>query len=199
MGTRNLTIVVLNGEYKADKYCQWDGYLEGAGLGMLDFLATKFEKTQFITNLNKLKVLTRKQVNELWVSFGKKPDESWVNMEVADKFKKVHPQLGRDMPGYEFLAAIQDGATQTIAESDIEFVNDSLFCEYAYVVDLDKDTFEIYIGYNDKPLDKTERFYQEKPNDGGYYPVKLLKSYDLNNLPTKEDLLELDKELQETG
>lgn len=38
MGTRNLTIVHKNGEYKVAQYGQWDGYPEGLGVDLLSFL-----------------------------------------------------------------------------------------------------------------------------------------------------------------
>ena len=38
MGTRNLTIVHKNGEYKVAQYGQWDGYPEGLGATLLNFL-----------------------------------------------------------------------------------------------------------------------------------------------------------------
>lgn len=40
------------------------------------------------------------------------------------------------------------------------FADDSLFCEWAYVLDMDNDTLEIYKGFNKKPLDASERFYR---------------------------------------
>ena len=38
MGTRNLTIVHSNGEYKVAQYGQWDGYPEGLGIQLLKYL-----------------------------------------------------------------------------------------------------------------------------------------------------------------
>src|SRR5574337_1233174 len=39
MGTRNLTAVMMNGEYKVAQYGQWDGYPEGQGKTILEFLS----------------------------------------------------------------------------------------------------------------------------------------------------------------
>ena len=38
MGTRNLTIVHSNGEYKVAQYGHWDGYPEGLGVQLLEYL-----------------------------------------------------------------------------------------------------------------------------------------------------------------
>ena len=35
MGTRNLTIVYYDGDYRVAQYGQWDGYPEGAGIEVL--------------------------------------------------------------------------------------------------------------------------------------------------------------------
>jgi hypothetical protein len=56
-------------------------------------------------------------------------------------------------------------------------------------VDFDTNKFEIFEGYNQEPLKGDERFYSDKPNKDGYYPVKLVKSYVLTNLPTEEEFL----------
>lgn len=41
MGTRNLTAVYLDGQYKVAQYGQWDGYPEGQGITVLTFLRDK--------------------------------------------------------------------------------------------------------------------------------------------------------------
>ena len=43
MGTRNLTAVYLDGQYKVAQYGQWDGYPEGQGITALTFLRDKMD------------------------------------------------------------------------------------------------------------------------------------------------------------
>ena len=38
MGTRNLTCVIKDGKYRVAQYGQWDGYPEGQGMNILNFL-----------------------------------------------------------------------------------------------------------------------------------------------------------------
>ena len=86
-------------------------------------------------------------------------------------------------------------------EDDINFAADSLFCEWAYVIDLDKRTFEVYEGFNKEPLNEDERFffleeksYKEHRGVDQYHPVKLVKSWSLDELPTGEEFLGAFKE-----
>lgn len=71
----------------------------------------------------------------------------------------------------------------------------------AYIIDFDKNTFEIYEGFNNTPLEAHDRFfgmvcpkYADKKNSSDiYYPVKLKKVFSLYDLPTVEEfLLELE-------
>ena len=86
--------------------------------------------------------------------------------------------------------------------ANILLAADSIWCEWAYVIDLDKGTFEVYKGFNKQPLGKEQRFrylqdlnlHMDKKDDGtlyhnGYYPVRHLVTFKLNNLPTPHEFL----------
>lgn len=196
MGTRNLTIVISNGKTKVAQYGQWDGYPEGQGQTILKFLR-EVNLKEFKASIDKLKWLTKKECTLL------DKDE--------DTYTK-HPYLSRDCGG-QILGAIHYG-TMNVSEGlgkrkDIKvnvlglidstnFVNDSLFCEWAYVVDLDKGTFEVYRGFNQSQLAETERFAPNQKSDDGYYPVKLFKTHKLSKLPTVKEFIKIGKEEVET-
>lgn len=178
MGTRNLTCVLQNGEFKVAQYCQWDGYPTGQGKIIVDFLKSGFDKEKFVKELNKILWITEEEHKKFWKEAGSKGD-GWVSMDVADKFKKAHPELHRDTGGV-ILQLIQEGKVKVLNNS-IDFADDSLFCEWCYILNLDNDTLEVYGGFNKEPIDHEERFYKEKPTDSGYYPVRLLDVFDIRN------------------
>jgi len=62
------------------------------------------------------------------------------------------------------------------------FLHASLFCEYAYIINLTDNTLEVYEGFQkEKPVGR----YADVPPDpdNGYYAVTLVKAYPLNALP----------------
>lgn len=190
MGTRNLTCVVLNGEYKVAQYGQFDGYPSGGGKFILSFLRelNSQSKEEFKKKISGLTASSGAFVKECWIKCGADGSRAFTTMDVSDRFEKEFPQFHRST-GAEILKMVLDGKTDSVYLNK-EFAEDSLFCEWAYVVDLDKDTFEIYRGFNQNPLDKSERFYKEYPNTEGYYPVRHLKTYSLENLPDVDSFIE---------
>lgn len=180
MGTRHLVCVAKDGNYKVAQYGQWDGYPSGQGLTLLTFLRDKLKKDKFIENLGKTFQPNDEQIDEM----NKKIDESGLGVN------KLYPSMSRDTGG-DILELIQESEEPVPLRLTISFAAESLFCEYAYVVDLDKNTFEIFTGFNKCQLDKNERFYGLKSDDGtdGYYPVRHVKTYQLDSLPTNEDFL----------
>ena len=174
MGTRNLTIVYSNGEYKVAQYGQWDGYPEGLGVQLLKYLKG--------ININEL----RNAVNDCTYLSKEDFDEINKNIDEAKKdnprfsWQKFYPELSRDTGG-DILELIMF-KNKTKLQNSLNFAADSLFCEWAYVIDLDKNTYEVYEGFNKEPLDESERFYfltpiaekEYRENPKEYYPVKFV-------------------------
>lgn len=57
-----------------------------------------------------------------------------------------------------------------------DFIKDSLFCEYAYIINLDTNDLEFWVGFQHEP-DTNNRYGTEQ--DDGYYPCKMLACYPL--------------------
>jgi plasmid maintenance system antidote protein VapI len=171
MGTRNLTAVYFKGEFRIAQYGQWDGYISGSGWGILEFLKEKFNREQFEANLLKTRFVSSQQ-----------------ELEKLYKTKPIY--FTRDT-GYRILEVVQESQEEVInLQNSIDFAADSVFCEYAYVIDLDTNKLEVYEGFQKQPH-KEGRFcefiYQSQGGEE-YYPVKLAASYDLDNLPTREQM-----------
>lgn len=177
MGTRNLTCVYKNGDYKVAQYGQWDGYPEGQGVTILEFLH-KVNMDEFKNAIDECRWITQEEIDEI--------NKNIKNGEM-DNWAKYYPELNRDTGG-EILSLILF-KNKTVLQNSLEFANDSLFCEWAYVIDLDQNTFEVHSGFNKERLSETERFYNLENNEKEYKPVSLVKSFDLDDLPTKEDFI----------
>ena len=66
-----------------------------------------------------------------------------MTMESGEKWSNDFPSLSRDT-GAEILSLIANAKGLVPLALDLEFVNDALWCEGAYVIDLDADTFTSY-------------------------------------------------------
>ena len=202
MGTRHLICVVKDGEYKVAQYGQWDGYPGGQGIDILDFLTNEIDRETFEAKVKTLTWITDKEHKAQWVECGALKDSDLVSMAVAEKHAAKYPENSRDT-GAKILSVIQNSDRPIRLISQLEFAGDSLFCEWAYVIDLDKNTFEVYEGFNKEPLQDNERFSMLEKHkesielDGqkiieskqNYYPVKFAKSFELDNLPPVSDFL----------
>jgi len=195
MGTRNLTIVHINGEYKVAQYGQWDGYPGGQGATILDFLGRigGEETAQFKNKLMLATFHDTKSLNEL---------QHEIEMSgLSSTWQKTWPELSRDT-GAEVLDLIFSKPDGIKLKNEMPFAGDSLMCEWAYVIDFDTNKLEVYRGFNREPLDKDDRFYHVKGLDDrsstGYFPMKMAASYDLVDLPSvakmEMDCLDRDKD-----
>ena len=201
MGTRNLVCVMKDREYRVAQYGQWDGYPDGQGIDVLKFLKT-YNKEKFLNNLDKyIQFGTDEQIQEQWIQCGS-DGSGWCTSDISDKHDQLFPENSRNT-GAGILSIIAKTKKKLLLQNTIDFAVDSLFCEFVYVVDFDKNTYEIYEGFNENFLDPNERFSflinnktEEEHildkltgNEIKYFPVKLIKTFDLDNLPSKKDFL----------
>lgn len=117
MGTRHLVCIYHAGRFIVAQYGHYDGYPEGVGAG-----ATILKFLATPGNIARLRA--------------------------GIPFIKVEHEEG-SLDGAEVLSTVA-GAGERSAEVevgfDLEFASDSLFCEWAYVVDLDGEVLEVYQG-----------------------------------------------------
>lgn len=179
MGTRHLIAVQFNGEYKVAQYGQWDGYPEGQGKAVLNFLRDEKLFDKLKTNLGKCRFIEDDEVDRL---------NDLLNKSDAKTVNWYHDFCSRDL-GAKVLENIAGSTDNEILLIDrISFAKDGLFCEWAYVVDLDKNTFEVYKGFGKTELSPEERFYDAEFKSGNeYQPVRLRATFSLDALPDDDE------------
>lgn len=150
---------------------------------------------EFKERVNKCTWISDEKYKGYWKEFGVSADTTLVSCDISDKFNNKHPEFDRATEA-EILNLIMKSSDGLELMNSIEFANNSLFCEWAYVIDLDKNTFEIYKGFNHNPLMNNERFYSDSEpyeayNETRYYPVKLQASFNLNELPEEKQFIDI--------
>lgn len=72
-------------------------------------------------------------------------------------------------------------------ERDDDFILDSLFCEYGYIMNKDTNELEVYVGFQKEPPEG--RYHDYIPSDKEYYACGLLTAIHMdtiNHYTTKE-------------
>lgn len=191
MGTRNLTMVIEDQQTKVAQYGQWDGYPQGQGLTILSFLQDKSNVEKLKEILPKVRFENKKDVEHkaaFFKSMGAK--DGWVNLEQAELYQQKYPLDSRNL-GAEVLNKILECAQEPeiVLVNSEDFASDSLFCEWAYIVDLDKNTLEVYKGFNQLEITSEDRFYHLYDKKNRFKPIKILKSFSLDKLPDAQKFI----------
>ena len=147
-----MTIVKLDGEIKLAKYCQWDGYPKGQGAKVAEFIQSKMNVRKFNKAIRSLEIKTPEEIEDMWVECGAERGSDVASFDVSDKVKEKYPAFQRDMGG-EILEEIQEGRVTAISEPDVSFLEDSLFCEWAYEIDMDKKKLTVHHGWKERKHD----------------------------------------------
>ena len=176
MGTRHLVAVVSGGKRRIAQYGQFDGYFTGAGDGVFDFVKNKMNFDVFKERVEALQFYTKKELDD----FDKK---MYINEPGTEEFFAGHPELIRST-SVDILDLVQDGSVTKVVDS-WSFGAESLFCEYAYVVNLDSKVVECYTGFNHKKAVGRFARYNLSTATSDYKPVTLFKKIPFDKIHDK--------------
>jgi hypothetical protein len=186
VGTRHLIAVYAGGQYKVAQYGQWDGYPTGQGNGILQELR-KHGVGKLRRGASQVAFATQEQLDALDVQL---QDYIKQNPKDNNPLKSKFPEFSRDTSSdlLGMMAELQPGQ-QMLLKDELEFAADPLFCEWAYVLDLDAETLEIYSG--GATTEPGQRFYELRQRDPSLTTaVQLLRTFKLDALPESFDQLE---------
>lgn len=192
MGTRGALGFIVNGETKVC-YNHFDSYPDAVGYDVVEFLDATFKKhgptggivwlRQKATELQEVKTdkPTPDDIVRL-AKYARQRNDFDPNIEWYDLLRHTHGKLGM----------ILDAG---VYECSLDFLNDGLFCEHAYIVNLDEETLEYYEGFfKYKPLSgPSERGRYWKEDTSGkedYGPVVLLETFKLSEITEPQVVIE---------
>lgn len=194
MGTRGF-VGFVSDEKETITYNHWDSYPSGLGLTVLRFVKRLAEDGEFleayrvkardIQHVTDDVPPTRDQVVEL-IKFANLnvSTQSAAEWYVLLRETHGHPRLILDV-GY--------------AEHSPNWPLDSLFAEWGYVVDFDRQVLDVYQGFQ-KTRPTAGRWAGLSPaprwegDDTGYHAVQLIASYPFAELPIPEEFEKLEKD-----
>lgn len=142
MGTRNLTAVIKQGKPVIAQYGQWDGYPEGQGTTIYEFVKHA-GISRLVANLDKAYWASEDELKAIYSKY--QSEEGWMTMEESKAFGEAYPSLSRDTCA-EILEVVASATERVPLVNEMDFLQDTLFCEWAYVIDLDVHTLKVYAG-----------------------------------------------------
>lgn len=178
MGTRGAYGFRLEGEDKVT-YNHFDSYPTGLGKDLLKELSGRSYEDMVaaarrITLVDGQTEPTAEQIASL---------KKYANTGVSNQKLEDWYCLLREAQGT--LEPWLIGEVPVMIDSH-KFLSDSLFCEWAYIVNLDDKTFEVYKGFN-KRSDAPGRYANKEKADEGYCGVALFKAIPLDDIMGKNE------------
>ena len=177
MGTRGLWGFRKNGHSIA-VYHHFDSYPEGLGYSFSEFLKK-----------NSNEKLSRMFDNIVEIDSSVPPTEEqkdyctqmlWCNLSVSSRSSDDWYCLLRDTQDPENWQFAVDHEKTVYVDNYINFIKDSLFCEYAYIYDIDSEILGFYKGFQHIPQESNP--YGCEPDDDGYYPCKIIGAIGRKNI-----------------
>jgi hypothetical protein len=192
MGTRGLMAFTHNGEVKA-MYNHFDSYPSGLGVDMVKWILD--QRGDFSEAIEQFERLTAVDEDVAPTTDQKLALLRYLNLNVASQTSDDWYSLLRETQGNP-VEALKAG----FFVDYFKFGFDSLFCEWTYVVDLDRQVLDVYKGFANESDGKGLWGVVDEPyvayNGTKYMGVQLLTSYAFADL-TKETMTELETKLDE--
>ena len=185
MGTRGLYGLRKDGIDKVT-YNHWDSYPDVLGFNVSEFCAnTSFENLVKIYN------------NIYLVNEGSTPtseQRDWCvqcglyNENVSTRSEEDWYCLLRNIQGdLERLKELALNGKAYMIDNQ-SFIRDSLFCEYAYIINLDTKMLEFWTGFQKTPQEGNR---YGRTDAQGYYPCKLTLQIPLDEIKSADDAVKL--------
>lgn len=175
MGTRGAYGFRKNGVDKLS-YNHFDSYPDYLGRNVVEFC-----KKHTIEELNELydKIIMVKEngtPSEDQIKYC--IENGWADFNVSSQSIDDWYCLLRNLQGD--LEKLSKAKSQAYMTNGNNFIKDSLFCEYAYIINLDENIIEFYEGFQKKPQNFNR--YGTTPDECGYYPCKLSLKFSLDDI-----------------
>lgn len=187
MSTRGLYGFKLDGLYRLSYHFS-DSYPDYLGVGMAkqwtalrerygDDLKAKARSIRLLANDTRLDRRMIEALQQFTLVFEITPDSAPL---ADDPLNMTHPErLLEALAGKgEVRSFVENSLNQLLANFAIgamfdcmDFAADSLFCEWAYAIDLDDDVLEIYAGRIDQPHEVGPFAHMPKANEK-YHPIR---------------------------
>ena len=173
MGTRGFIGVVIDGVTKGT-YNHFDSYPSHLGAKTVADLTTRSPNVDFLEKARH------------WIGVDA---DSPPSAELQEQYGQYRNLVSTKSPTdwYCLLHRLQGHLVEHLQNvqhypDNVEFLKDSLFCEWAYIWNLDEGMLEIYQGFQTSPPEG--RYSSDEPNERGYYPVGLIATLPVDdNLP----------------
>ena len=184
MATRGLFGFRKDGVDKA-VYNHCDSYPEWLGSNFVELIAKNSDKLNALFE-NIVVIDPSSKPTEEQKDYCKKM--GWYDSSVSENSDDDWYCLLRGVQDIEEWQKAIDKNEPIYIENNIDFIKQSLFCEYAYICDLDADVLEFYVGFQTKP-DNNNRYGQDKIDECypcnknvRYYPCKMVLSIPFNDM-----------------
>ncbi len=187
MGTRGAYGFRIDGEDKVT-YNHFDSYPSGLGRDLLKELRgcdrqRLFEVARKLVLVDGKSKPTPEQIEQL---------RKYANTDVSTRSLDEWYVLLRETQGT--ILPWLNGEVPVMIDNH-SFLRDSLFCEWAYIVNLDERILEIYRGFNKSQTGSGRYAALHTEGDGDYFGVTLLTTMPLDEIANQSDA-ELDQTIE---